>query len=116
VAFLLLDVAFVATGALAVAQGDGLAGTSITNTAGTDNGSSRAWMGTQISSGAAGDATATSGSRTRAIATPVANIAVGTGYASATGDAPSADASTSRSRPMWCSNGIILACSANDDI
>ena len=82
-------------GALAVAPGDGLAGTSITNTAGTDSGSSGAWVSTQTSSGAAGDATATSGSRTRAIATPAANIAVGHGYASATGDATSADASTS---------------------
>jgi hypothetical protein len=52
-------------------------------------------VGTQTSSGAAGDATATSGSRTRAIGTPGANIAIGHGSASATGDATSADASTS---------------------
>ena len=98
-------------GALAVAPGDGLAGTSITNTAGTDNGSSGAWVSTQTSSAAAGDATATSGSQTRATATPGANIAVGTGYASATGDTTSVDASTSlygygdivigRNNPNW---------------
>lgn len=81
--------------ALAVAPGAGFAGTSITNTAGTDNGSSGAWVSTQTSSVAAGDATATSGSRTRAIGTPAANIAIGHGYASATGDATSVDASTS---------------------
>jgi hypothetical protein len=82
-------------GALAVAPGDGLAGTSMTNIAGTDSGSSGAWVGIQTSSGAAGEATPTSSSRTRAIGTPAANIAIGQGYASATGDATAADASTS---------------------
>jgi hypothetical protein len=82
-------------GALAVAPGDGLAVTSITNTTGTDNGSSGALVVTQTSSGAAGDAIATSGSRTRAIGTPAANIAIGHGYASATGDWTAVDASTS---------------------
>jgi hypothetical protein len=85
------------------ASGDGealavapvFAGTNITNTAGTDNGSSGALVVTQTTSVAIGDAIATSGSRTRAIGTPAANIAIGYGYASATGDWTAVDASTS---------------------